>query len=67
MPPEYVSSVSVICADTALADALSTALFDMPPEQAIEFVDSQSSVEAVCLDKNGTLYYSAGYKDLVKK
>ena len=67
MPPEYVSSVSVICADTALADALSTALFDMPPEQAIEFVDSQSGVEAVCLDKNGTLYYSAGYKDLVKK
>ena len=67
MPPEYVSSVSVICADTALADALSTALFDMPPEQAIEFVDSQSGVEAVCLDKNGALYYSAGYKDLVKK
>ena len=66
MPPEYSSSVSIICKDTALADVLSTALFDMPPSQAVEFVESYPGVEAVVLDKSGTLYYSSGYKDLVK-
>ena len=45
MPPEYVSSVSVICADTALADALSTALFDMPPEQAIELLIHKAALK----------------------
>ena len=33
MPPDYWRSVSVVCQDSALADALSTALFLLPLEQ----------------------------------
>ena len=44
--------------DATLADALSTALFGMGPDRAIELVDSLQDVEVVIIDKSGTMRLS---------
>lgn len=66
MPAEYISAVCVICADSARADALSTALFIMSVEEGRELVESQSGVEAVWVDKNQEVFYSSGFKELTE-
>ena len=59
-PSEYHSSVTVICRDFALADALSTALFNMPQEQG-EALIQKAGAEAMWVDRDGTIIYSAGF------
>lgn len=66
MPAEYVSAVSVVCNDSALADSLSTALFNMSVENGKALVESLGGVEAVWTDKNGKVYYSSGFEDLIR-
>ncbi len=67
MPAEYVSAACVVCNDSALADSLSTALFNMSVENGRAFVESLGGVEAVWTDKNGKVYYSSGFEDLIRK
>lgn len=67
MPPEYVTSVTVICENSALADTLSTALFNMPVEEGKNFIENFEGAEAVWLDKNGETACSSGYTEFVKR
>ena len=65
MPAEYVSGVTVICADSALGDALSTTLFNMPIEQGMELVESLQGVEAIWADKEYNKFYSSGFETYI--
>ena len=47
MPPTYFSAVSIICDHSGLADALSTALFNMPYEDGLKLI-KESSRECIC-------------------
>lgn len=67
MPSEYVSSVSVICEDSALGDALSTTLFNMPIDEGLEFIEKTENAEAVWVDKDYNETYSSGFKSYIKK
>lgn len=67
MPAEYVASVSVICKDSALGDALSTTLFNMPVEEGKKLVESMENVEAVWVDKNYEKTFSSGFEDYIKE
>lgn len=66
MPSEYVTSVTVISDNSALADVLSTALFNMPLKDGQKFIENMQGVEAVWLDKSGEIYRSTGYSEFVK-
>lgn len=56
-----ISSVSVICNNGALADALSTALFVMGSEKAVQYYESGVySFEAVITKKDGTTIVTDG-------
>lgn len=67
MPSEYVSSVSVICEDSALGDALSTTLFNMPIDEGLELIEKTENAEAVWVDKDYNETYSSGFKSYIKE
>ncbi len=62
MPATYFNSVSVVCADSGLADCLSTALFCMNLADGQALVESLEGVEALwCMTDGETLIRSSGF------
>ncbi len=59
-PATGFSSVSVVCRDSALADALSTALFCMDYDSGSELVSSLDGVEALWISDDGSVRYTKG-------
>ena len=57
-PGAYVRSATVICADSALADALSTACFLLPPEEALALA-KENDARLILVDEAGVLIDSA--------
>ena len=67
MPPEFYSSVSVLAMDSGMADALSTALFNMEYDEGLSLVESLKDVEAMWIGKDGKIRCSSGFKINEKK
>ncbi len=61
MPTEYYLSVAVRTHHAGLADALSTALYTMTPNEALELVEGMPSVEVMLIDKDNVITYSSGF------
>jgi len=55
MPLQYWRSVTVVCADSAMADALSTALFLLPLKEGRALAE-RCGVQVLWLDKAGNMY-----------
>lgn len=55
MPASHFASVTVLCRDSGLADALSTALFCMEYEESSTLVSSLDGVEAIWVFSDGTV------------
>lgn len=66
-PSEYFTLVTVCTKDSGLADALSTALFNMSIDDGKELVSSLDGVYALWLTKGGTVVCSDGMSDLIIK
>jgi thiamine biosynthesis lipoprotein len=64
-PSEYFRSVTIICDDSGLADALSTALFVMPLEEGLALAE-KCGVEAMWLHTDGTRSYTPGFQELIR-
>ena len=64
-PSAYWRSVTVVCGDSGLADALSTALFLLPQEAGQRLLD-QCSAEAMWVDAAGNRSYSPGFLVLIR-
>ena len=58
-------SVTIVCEDSGLADALSTALFVLPQEEGQTLLDQCGAMALwVCMD--GTILYSPGFETLIR-
>lgn len=66
MPVQGMQSVSIVSADSALADVLSTTLFQMSPQEALEYLKNFDGCEAVIMDSDGNVYRSAGFEDIAQ-
>ncbi len=62
MPGTNYMSVSVLCADSGRADALSTALFSMSYEEGAKLIEGLADVEAMWVMADGEQNYSSGFK-----
>ena len=60
-PARYFSGVSVLCADSGLADCLSTGLFCMTLAEGQALVESLDGVEALWCLPDGTTAESSGW------
>ena len=65
MPSAYWRSVTVVCDDSGLADALSTALFVLPREEGQKLLDSCGAM-AMWVDSQGNIFYSPGFEELIR-
>ena len=64
-PGKLWRAVTVVCPDSGLADALSTALFLLPIEEGQKLLDACEST-AMWVDAEGNMYYSTGFEKLIR-
>ena len=64
-PGRLWRAVTVVCPDSGLADALSTALFLLPVEEGQKLLDACDSV-AMWVGADGEIHYSTGFEDLIR-
>ena len=64
-PGKLWRAVTVVCPDSGLADALSTALFLLPRSEGQKLL-TQCESTAMWVDADGNLYYSDGFEDLIR-
>ena len=55
-----VHSSSIIGSNATTTDALSTSIFVMGVEKGLQLIDSLPDTEAVIIDNQGRMHYSAG-------
>ncbi|MBO7245716.1 MAG: FAD:protein FMN transferase [Clostridia bacterium] len=66
-PKDDFKSVSVLCGNSALGDALSTALFNMSLEEGMSLVNKTEDLYALWVDKDGKVHYSEGFEEYIKE
>ncbi len=66
-PSVYFTSVSVLCDDSGLADALSTALFSMNYESGLALIEGIEGVEAMWYTNDSQKLYSSGLSEYIKQ
>lgn len=62
MPSDFFASVSVVCLNSALGDALSTALFTMSLNEGKKLVENMEDVEVMWVFESGEKVYSDGFE-----
>lgn len=67
MPATGFASVSIVTESSALADALSTALFSMSYEEGLALIEQLPGAEAMWCLEDGSQLYSSGFENHVKK
>ena len=66
MPADNFSSVTIITNDSGMADAYSTAVFNMPLVEGMEFVNQLDGVEAMWILEDGSIQYSDGFEEYTR-
>ena len=66
MPAEGYTSVSILTESSAVADALSTALFCMSVEDGKSVIEHFDQTEAMWVKANGEIIYSDGFLNFTK-
>lgn len=66
MPSDYFTAVSILCKDSGMADALTKAIFNMPLEEGLRFIERFENTEAIWILKDGSMKYSSNFEDFIK-
>lgn len=64
-PARHWRAVTIVCHDSGLADALSTALFVLPQAEGQKLLEQTGAV-AMWVTLDGTLLYSPGFEKLIR-
>ena len=61
-PKNTYDGVTVLCEDSGMADALSTAIFMLEPQDAINFMNTIPDAECIVVMENETIMMTEGFK-----
>ena len=61
-PVDHLRSVTVVCPDAELADALATATFVMGPQEGLRLINALRGVEALMVDMDAKMHFSDGLR-----
>lgn len=64
-PADYWRSVTILCPDSGLADALSTALFTLPRQEGQALLDAFGA-QAMWVQPDGSILYSPGFREYIR-
>ena len=64
-PADYWRSVTILCPDSGLADALSTALFTLPQQEGQALLDVFGA-QAMWVRPDGSILYSPGFREHIR-
>lgn len=64
-PAALWRSVTIVCADSGAADALSTALFLLDREEGTKLLEAYDA-DAMWVSPDGTVYYTPGFEELIR-
>lgn len=64
-PAAYWRAVTILCADSGVADALSTALFNLPRAEGQALL-TRFGAEAMWVSRDGTLFFSPGFQNHIR-
>ena len=67
MPSSYFPSVSILAKDSGVADAISTAVYNMPLEEGMAFINGMEEIEAMWVMEDGAIYYSDNFEMYLNK
>lgn len=65
MPLNYFDSVSILCNDSGMADALSTALYNMPVQDGKKLLSEIGNTEAIWVFSDGSYDCTEGFAELI--
>lgn len=65
MPANYFKSVTIITDHSGMADALSTALFNMPYEEGLALINNMDNTEAIWVFEDGSIHYSENFEEYI--
>lgn len=63
-PGDLWEAVCILCPDSGIADALSTALYLLPMEEGLPLLE-RFNAHAMWVDKDGSLFYSPGFEKYI--
>ncbi len=63
-PAMLCRSVTILAQDATTSDALTKPVFILGPEQGLALIEQMEDVEAIIIDRNGTMYLSSGLAGL---
>lgn len=61
-PNNTYMGVALLCEDSGVADVLSTAVFMLPPQQALDLVNSMPDADCILVMPDGTTQITEGFK-----
>ncbi|MGN0158998.1 MAG: FAD:protein FMN transferase [Brotaphodocola sp.] len=66
IPWDRYTQVTILCGNSGRADALSTAIFNMEPEEGKRFVENRIGIEAMWVFPDGSQTFSSGFQSYKK-
>ena len=64
-PKDDFAAVSILTPDSGVADAVSTACFNLSLEEGMALIESMENTEAMWVEPDGTIHFSSGFETFV--
>ena len=64
-PADYFTAITIVCEDSGEADALSTAVYNMPLQDGLRLIEILPNTEAFWLFPNEVQKFSTGFQELL--